>query len=165
MLLSVDASQIEWRTIVELANEPVGFQEIKNKEDAHSKNQVAFNLPSRLIAKIYLFRTIFRGSGYAFSMDPQFSHVSANPKFWDDVNTKFYEKYNGIDKKHHEWADLVMRGEPIVSPFGREWLIEPGLDFRGDIKIPWTVLTNYPVQGTAADIMMLVRQVLVCGHQ
>lgn len=160
MLISGDASQIEWRTAIELSGDKVGLHEVAEKLDAHSLNQEAFNLPSRLIAKIYLFRTIFRGSGYAFSVDPQFSHVSTNPKYWDNVNTLFYEKYNGLDRQHKIWAELVMRGDPIITPFGREFHIPPGTDFRGEIKVPWTVLTNYPVQGTAADVMMLVRLML-----
>jgi hypothetical protein len=46
----------EWRTILELSRDPVGIQEVMNKEDTHALNQVAFSLPSRLISKIYLFR-------------------------------------------------------------------------------------------------------------
>jgi len=32
-----------------------------------------------------------------------------------------------------------------------------GRNYRGELKIPWTVLTNYPVQGTGADVMMIAR--------
>ena len=55
-LISCDAAGLEWRVVTELSNDPIALQEILNKEDTHSKNQTAFNLPSRLIAKIYLFR-------------------------------------------------------------------------------------------------------------
>jgi DNA polymerase I-like protein with 3'-5' exonuclease and polymerase domains len=30
-------------------------------------------------------------------------------------------------------------------------------DKYGNLKIPWTTLTNYPVQGTGADVMMFAR--------
>ncbi len=44
-----------------------------------------------------------------------------------------------------------------MGPLGREWLIPltyvPGKEF----KIPWTLLSNYPVQGTGADIMCIAR--------
>ena len=157
MLIQADAAQLEWRTAVELSKDPIGLQEILNKEDTHSKNQVAFELPSRLIAKIYLFRTIFRGSGWSFANDPDFMHVSSNPKYWDEVNYKFYEKYKGLDEKHKEWARLVASGSPIIGPLGRFWPIPMGKDKKGEIYIPWTVLTNYPVQGTGADVMMIAR--------
>lgn len=157
MLVACDASQLEWRTIVELSRDAVALSEIVGGQDTHDLNRQAFNLPSRLIAKIYLFRTIYRGSGYAFANDPQFMHVSSVPRFWDDVGEKFYTKYAGINAKHNEWCELVKRGEPLVGPTGREWHVTMGRDPRGNIKIPWTVLTNYPVQGTGADVMMIAR--------
>lgn len=160
MIVSGDAKQLEWRTAVELCNDSVGLDEILQDLDTHSLNQKAFSLPSRLISKIYLFRTIFRGSGYAFAMDPDFSHVSSDPKFWDGINEKFYTKYYGLDKTHNTWKDLVMAGKPIEGPLGRSWSINITFDKRGELKIPWTTLTNYPVQGTGADLMKLARIIL-----
>ena len=157
MLVQCDASQLEWRTVVQLSQDKTAIAEIVEGQDTHSLNQEALHLPSRLIAKIFLFRTIFKGSGYSFANDPDFMHVSASPKFWDEMNAKFFEKYKGIDFCHKKWADLVVHGKPIISPLGRQWSISMGVDYRGELKIPWTVLTNYPVQGTGADVMMLVR--------
>lgn len=157
LLIQADAKQLEFRCIVDLANDPTGILEIQNGLDTHSINQEAFNLPSRLIAKIYLFRTIYRGSGYAFAKDPEFSHVSTDPDFWEEINRKFYQKYNGIDRKHKEWAECVVTGRPIIGPSGRHWPISMDVDYQGNPKIPWTVLTNYPVQGTSADIMAVAR--------
>jgi len=157
MLVSCDAAQLEWRTILELSRDETGIAEILSGADTHSLNQEAFNLPSRLIAKIYLFRTIYRGSGYAFANDPAFMHVSTDPKFWDKIGERFYSKYSGIDRQHKLWASMVASGKSLVGPFGREWSIQMGRDQRGNLKIPWTILTNYPVQGTGADVMMLAR--------
>lgn len=84
-------------------------------------------------------------------------HVSTSPKFWDAVGEKFYAKYHGIDKCHQQWADIVVRGEPIVGPFGREWVFNTRKKGTNEFFIPWTTLTNYPVQGTGADIMALAR--------
>lgn len=157
MLFQVDASQLEWRTALELSHDSVGISEILGGEDTHAKNQEAFELPSRLIAKIFLFRTIFRGSGWSFANDPDFMHVSTDPAFWDGMNEKFYKKYNGLDTTHKHWKDEVLSGKPIVGPLGRSWTIPIRRDSHGELKIPWTTLSNYPVQGTGADLMMLVR--------
>ena len=157
MLVGTDMMQLEWRTILEMSRDEVGIAEVIEGRDAHSLNQAAFDLPSRLIAKIYLFRTIFRGSGYSFANDPAFMHVSSVPQYWDNVGEKFYEKYNGIDECHLRWSQQVVEGEPLVGPTGREWHITMGRDNKGNLKIPWTVLTNYPVQGTGADVMMVYR--------
>jgi DNA polymerase I len=150
-------SQLEWRVALELSQDQVGIQEILNKDDVHSNNQAAFELPSRLIAKIYLFRTIFRGSGWAFANDPDFMHVSNNPTFWDALNEKFYTKYHGLNNVHYKWKDLVVAGKPIEGPLGRSWSIGMKRDYRGELKIPWTMLSNYPVQGTGADVMTIAR--------
>lgn len=157
MLVQCDASQLEWRTILQLAQDEVGIKEVLEKQDAHSLNQAAMNLPSRLIAKIFLFRTIFRGSGWSFANDPDFMHVSTDPKFWDLKNEQFFQKYFGIDQCHKTWAEEVLNTGYIQGPLGRSWAIGMKQDNHGNMKMPWTTLTNYPVQGTGADVMMLVR--------
>jgi DNA polymerase I-like protein with 3'-5' exonuclease and polymerase domains len=157
MLIQVDAAQLEWRVAVELSHDQVALAEIVEGQDTHSLNEKAFSLPSRLIAKIYLFRTIFRGSGYAFANDNDFMHVSKDPKYWDAVNEKFYAKYYGLDQQHKIWAEEVVQGRPIYGPLGHFWPIEMKTDYKGNLKIPWTILTNYPVQGTAAGVMSIAR--------
>ena len=158
MLVSCDASQLEWRTVLELSRDETGIKEVLEGADTHSLNQTAFELPTRLIAKIYLFRTIFRGSGWAFAHDPAFMHVSSDPKFWDDIGVRFYRKYHGIDACHNAWCASVVAGKPLMGPSGREWIIPFFPDSQTGVrKIPWTTLTNYPVQGTGADVMMLAR--------
>jgi len=157
MLIKVDAAQLEWRTVLELSRDPVGIKEVHEKLDAHALNQEVFGLPSRLIAKIYLFRQIFLGSGYSYANDPAFMHVSKDPKFWDAVGEKFFAKYNYLPPMHKRWADYVVKGLPIPGPFGRDWKIEMKRGYSGDLKIPWTQLANYPVQGTGADVMMIAR--------
>ena len=157
MLVGVDAAALEWRVCVELAKDYVGIDEIVGGLDTHTRNQEAFDLPSRSIAKKYLFRTIYRGSGYAFSVDPEFMHVSKNPKFWDDIGEKFYSKYHGINSWHMSMAEKVSQGTDIVTPFGRKWNFELKRNYRGELELPWTVFTNYPVQGTGADVMTIAR--------
>lgn len=143
---------------MELSRDETGIEEVLKGMDTHSLNQTEFALPTRLIAKIYLFRTIFRGSGWAFAHDPAFMHVSSDPKFWDDIGVKFYRKYHGINACHVGWSQSVLRSEPLRGPSGREWLIPlRRASNNGNLEIPWTVLTNYPVQGTGADVMMLAR--------
>lgn len=157
MLVSVDASQLEWRVALELSRDETGVNEVLNGIDFHSLNQKTFGLPDRLIAKIYLFRTIFnRGKGYAFTVDPNFMHVSTSVKYWDDIGQKFYTKYNGLNKWHLSLAENVIAGVPLTSPLGLFWNIKMGTKYD-EYAIPWTILTNYPVQGTAAAVMAIVR--------
>ena len=73
------------------------------------------------------------------------------------MNERFYRKYAGINACHTRWKDCIMGGNPIVGPMGRSWSCPPKRDYRGELKVPWTTLTNYPVQGTGADVMMMAR--------
>ena len=152
-ILQIDAKALEWYTAVELSQDPVGIEELEAGYDTHELNRTAFSLPSRLISKIYLFRTIFKGNGWSFANDNDFKHVSTDPDYWEEVNVKFYKKYAGLARKHAEWKDTVLSGNPIVGPLGREWLIDIPVPF----KVPWTTLSNYPVQGTGADVMLVAR--------
>jgi DNA polymerase I-like protein with 3'-5' exonuclease and polymerase domains len=157
MLIQADAKALEWWTAVWLSQDKAGINEILNGLDLHTENQKAFGLPSRLIAKKYLFRTIYRGSAYAFSKDPEFAATSSSIKFWEGINEKFFSKYSGLNATHNAWAKQVVAGQPIVGPQGREWFFEMKRDFKNNLAIPWTTLTNYPVQGTGHDIMAIIR--------
>jgi DNA polymerase-1 len=136
-----------------LSGDQVALGEINGGQDTHSLNQSLFKLPDRLTAKIYLFRTIFRGSGWAFANDSDFTHVSDDPDYWDNINYQFYKKYYGLDKWHNELARKVAQREPIVSPLGMEWLILP----LESGKLHWPTFTNYPVQGTANSLVAIAR--------
>lgn len=158
MYIQCDASQLEWRVCLELCQDPVGISEILANADVHSINEKAFNLPSRLIAKIYLFRTIFNhGKGYAFTVDPKFMHVSTSVKYWDEVGRKFYSKYAELEQLYRHNANEVLHGRPLIGPLGREWPIGMVRDYKGEIVVPETLLVNYPTQGTGADVMQIAR--------
>jgi DNA polymerase I len=153
MLIQCDAAGLEWRILALLSGDQVAIRELNSGADLHSLNQAELQLPSRLIAKIFLFRTIYRGSGWAFAKDNDFKHVSDDPDFWDKKNEGFYSKYWEIDKCHQQWKSRVMNRQSITGPSGREWKI----DLKPDGSPPWTTLTNYPVQGTGADLMAIAR--------
>lgn len=157
MLIQADAKALEWWTAVWLSQDKVGIDEILNGKDLHSENEKAFGLPSRLIAKKYLFRTIYRGSAYAFSKDPEFASTSSSVRFWEDIGDKFFTKYNGLNQWHLSISRLVAAGKPVIGPQGREWFFEMKRNFRGDLTLPWTTMTNHPVQGTGHDIMAVIR--------
>lgn len=165
MYVSADARALEWRLAIEFSGDPVGIDELEQGIDMHTANQKTFDLPSRLIAKIFLFRTIFRGTGYSFAMDPSFNHVSTDPDYWDEMNAKFYRKYAGLDKKHQEWCEEVWLTGKITVFTGRFWPIAPVLKWDRKTKsnvstLPMPVLTNKPIQGTGNDVMAINRVAL-----
>jgi DNA polymerase I-like protein with 3'-5' exonuclease and polymerase domains len=158
LLISSDAKALEWHSIVQLADDPVALAELHNGVDIHTTNQKAFDLPDRLTAKKYLFRSIFNeGKGYAFSVDPDFMHVSSSKEYWNEVGEKFYSKYKALRKTHTEWKRFAATGKQIPLPSGRQFSFTQKANFRGEMEWDVNKIINYPVQSTGADIMMLAR--------
>ena len=56
MLVNVDAKYLDWLAATYLSQDSVAIEEIWSGFDLHTDNQKAFGLPSRLIAKVFLFR-------------------------------------------------------------------------------------------------------------
>ena len=62
MIVNADAKSLEWITYLYISQDKAGIDEwfafLENQKlnDIHTKNQKDFNLASRLIAKIFLFR-------------------------------------------------------------------------------------------------------------
>ena len=155
MLLQADAKQLEWVGATYLSQDPKAIEEIWGQVDMHSDNQQRFNLPSRLIAKTFVFRLIYGGSAYSYANDPNFKDIG-NESFWQEVIDSFYSKYDGLKKWHDEIVFLAKRDKKLVMPTGRIYHYEP--EIRGDrVVYPRTRILNYPVQGLGADLMAIAR--------
>lgn len=156
-LVNADAKALEWLGAVYLSKDPVGYQEVRDGVDQHSVNQAAFGLPTRLIAKTFVFRLIYGGTGYSYANDANFEGVSSDPDFWDDIIQKFYSKYHGIAKWHAALERQAREFGKIEIPTGRVFKFKPEKSYNGQYKWPRTRILNYPVQGFGADFMTLAR--------
>jgi DNA polymerase I-like protein with 3'-5' exonuclease and polymerase domains len=170
LILKADGKAIEWRVAVELSGDKVGLEEILNGVDQHRENQILFRLPGwdvqdptdkayeqgRLMAKTFLFRLIYGGSAYAYANDPAFTGVSRSEKFWQEVIDETYNKYRGLAKWHKELVQTASIKGSIIIPSGREYKFTPEKK-RGELVLPRTKILNYPVQGFAADLVMIAR--------
>jgi DNA polymerase I-like protein with 3'-5' exonuclease and polymerase domains len=161
MIVNIDAKQIEWLAAVFWSQDQVGIDEIIQGIDQHEDNQKRFKLPSRLIAKTLLFRTIYGGTGYSFATDPEFSSLGGEG-WWDEKITKFYEKYKGLRSWHERlYQRVVLAGGRLDLPTGRSYQFTPVRSrtgqFSGEVRYPRTKILNYPVQGLAADLMAIAR--------
>jgi DNA polymerase I len=157
VIVNVDFKSLEVVTAAWLSQDEVMMNEIKAGTDMHEANRVAFNLPSRLVAKVLKFRILYGGTAFSFSKDPDFTPVSKNVGFWEDVIDKYYNKYRGLKK----WHDQIIREATttgyVISPFGRSFKFEMVKKYNGDMVWPVTDIKNYPVQGTGADIVCMSR--------
>ena len=162
MIVNVDAKALEWATYLFLSNDKVGIEEWNgvvndpNTNDVHRSNQAAFNLPSRLIAKVFLFRWIYRGPAFAYASDPDFKPVSSKVDFWQGVIDQYYSKYKDIYKTHMAYIREVNATGRLTSPFGREYEFKRYC--KGDYyEFSEYEITNYPNQGLGADVMVVAR--------
>lgn len=156
MLVECDATGLEWVTVAWLSHDEVAITEISNQVDQHEENRARFNLPERVIAKKFVFRLIYGGSAYSYAHDPDFIKTSNQEKFWQKVIDQFYEKYYGIERWHNQILTETKSTGLLRIPTGRVYTFSPQ-ERRGDLVWPRTQILNYPVQGAAADIMVIVR--------
>lgn len=163
MIVNVDAKSLEWCTYMFLSQDQTGIDEWNavvrdpKTNDIHTANQLAFNLPSRLIAKVFLFRAIYRGSAFAYSKDPDFVHVSRSIDFWQGIIDNFYRKYKGLNTCHMNYIKEATTKGKLTSPFGREYYYEPKRNWRGDMVWSEPDITNWINQGCGADVMAVAR--------
>lgn len=171
MIIKVDATALEWRVKVLLSQDPVGIEEIHlneqdpKKYDFHTGNKDAFGLPSRLIAKVFVYRMIFAdafgdrgysGPAWAYANDVDFQGTSTRPKFWEEVIYKFFNKYKAV---HEHSINLIREGVEtgrIIIPTGM-WYPFQKQYVKGKLDWPRTQMLNYPIQGFSAEIMKQVR--------
>jgi DNA polymerase I-like protein with 3'-5' exonuclease and polymerase domains len=155
MLLQADAKQLEWVGAAYLSQDNLAIEEIWNGTDMHSDNQTRFGLPSRLIAKTFVFRLIYGGSAYSYANDPNFKEIG-NETYWQSIIDQFYNKYTKLKEWHDEIVFRAKRDRKLTMPTGRVYYYEPEVTSYG-VKHPRTKILNYPVQGLGADLMSIAR--------
>lgn len=157
MILKGDAAQLEWRSYLELSQDTVGIEEIKNGVDVHTNNQERFRLPTRLIAKTFLFRWIYRGSAYAYSLDNDFSVVSPDVSYWQSVIDAANLKYHQLYSFQNSIIQRAQSREVIQIPSGREFLFELSKNKKGEYYWDIKKIVNYINQGFGNDLMAIAR--------
>ena len=157
MIINADGKAVEWVVGSWLANDPVALKEIIDGLDMHTDNQTRFGLPSRLIAKKFIFRLIFGGQAYSYAHDPDFTDVSTSEKYWERAIQAFHKKYAGWSNWWVELLRTAVNTGRIVSPLGRVWEYKQYQKPNGEWKWPETTIKNYIVQGTSADLICLSR--------
>lgn len=157
MIISADAKALEWVVGAYLSKDKVAYEEIINKVDQHTLNQKSFGLPTRLIAKKFVFRLMYGGSAYSYANDPDFTEVSSSQKYWQKVIDAFYNKYTDLRDWHTQIVKDAMKDGQLTMPTGRIYTFEPKRNYKGDLEAPETIIKNYPVQGLGADLMSIAR--------
>jgi DNA polymerase I-like protein with 3'-5' exonuclease and polymerase domains len=156
-IVNGDAKGLEWVVGTYLSKDKVAYEEIWNNVDQHTLNMAAFGIPSRLIAKKFVFRLMYGGSAYSYANDADFTDTSTSTKYWQGVIDNFYKKYKGFYEWHNNILREVERTGKLVMPTGREYIFDYVRNYKGELVLPQTIIKNYPVQGLGADIMSIAR--------
>lgn len=151
-LINTDAKGLEWVCAAYLSGDATAAREIWDGVDHHEENRKTFGLPSRLIAKVFMFRLIYGGGSWSYAHDPDFTEVSRSESFWQDVIDKTYLKYKGLQKWHANLVREVVDTGGLHMPTGRRYRFE-----RVNGEWPRTQILNYPVQGFGADLLSIIR--------
>lgn len=160
MLINLDAKALEWICAAYLSQDAVAIKEQEDGQDIHSDNQRRFALPTRLAAKTYLFRLIYGGSAYSYSVDPDFADISSSERYWQRIIDATYAKYTGLGRWHDRLMQEASTTGKIQMVTGRVYNYVPKVNKKGEKTWPRTTILNYPVQGLGADVMAIIRVLL-----
>lgn len=144
MLINCDVKSLEIVVAAQLATDKVLTEELIKKYDTHALNQAKFNLPSRIVAKRFVFKLLYGASAYGYSTDSDFIEVGLSEKQWQNVIDAFYQKYYGIAAWHKQLIYEAQTSGRLRIPSGRYFPITP--DFTKRQPWPITVIKNYPVE-------------------
>lgn len=145
------------------------MEEIQQGYPIHDDNQRVFGLPTRTVAKVFLYRAIFAdafgpngfaGPAYAYSKDSDFMGTSTSAKFWEGVMERFFTKYKGVYEHSVSLIRTAIEQGRIESPSGRFYCYSPVSKWDGSSDWPRTQILNHVVQGLAADFVMIARLLL-----
>lgn len=158
MIINVDAKALDWLCSIHLSKDPVAGKEWQDNIDQHTLNVDVLRLPSRLVAKKFLFRCIFWGSAYAYTIDPDFMGVSTNQKFWQGVIDRFWDKYKVLYDVQNKWISQATLGKPITIPTGRQFMFERVQNkHTGEWEWPKRDIACHPIQGLEGELMKVYR--------
>lgn len=74
---------------------------------------------------------------------------------WENILAAFFKKYGGMSQAHQEWIAEVRRTGQLRGITGRIWQFHKERQYGGYEDYSVTKIRNYPVQGTAGDIIKL----------
>ena len=155
-LVSFDYSQQELRVLAHLSNEPALIEAFKNNLDVHVVTaSKLFHVPysevskaQRTIGKTVNFGIIYGMSGYGMSAGLNIPIEEAET-FIDE----FYLSYPKIKTFYDAYFSSAVKNRFVETLFGRRRFVFDPPNKKFIDNVTRRILLNYPIQGTAADLM------------
>lgn len=156
MLINGDVKSLEVFVAADRYEDDTLRGELLGRLDTHALNQERFSLPTRVVAKRFIFKLLYGATAFGYSVDSDFIDVGYSEKQWQRVIDEFYDKYKGIARGHARDIKFVKENGYLETPSGRYYNYRPKQTAWG-WKWPLTTIKNYPIQGFGADLVMLAR--------
>ena len=170
VIIQADMGQLEWRVAAYLSQDPAMKKDIKYGVDIHQQSASwAFKVPIEKVTKEQ------RTSGKAQTFGPLYGQG------WMGLHMKtglpiesckaflkgFYKKYKRLGRWHEELIQEIYDNQMgdwswFQSPTGRIFWLQEGWNYEGNRKVfRVPQIKNLQVQGTATDILIIYRGILV----
>lgn len=179
-LIILDYNQIELRIAAALAPDELMLSAFRAKQDLHratgamllGKPPEAITKDERQIAKSAAFGLVYGAGAQGLRNYAKATYgIDLSPRRSQEIRNKFFEHYQGLRAWHaraHACESRVTEGRTVT---GRRRLLHAAVS--GDSNdINWNAFqlqTNFPVQGSAADVLKLamvkVSECLPAGAQ
>jgi DNA polymerase I len=160
VLVAADVKGLEVVTCAYLSQDHVLCDEVRSKKDFHANNQQRFGFPTgdygRVKAKRFMFKLIYGGSAYGYTVDGDFVDLEYSQERWQGIIDEFYAKYRGVREWHDGLVRTAISDGMFISPSGRRYSY-PSSDVAARMWYWRPKILNYPVQGLGADLVMLAR--------
>mgnify|MGYP003664244096 FL=1 len=146
-----DFSSVEFVLAGELSRDPQIISDVTTGKDLHKQTaSIIYQCDEKDVSKD------LRQASKKFSFAPIYGGLGAGES--DHVRayfSTFFEIYKGLGAYHRRLADGVLKNGIVQIPSGRQFFWPNVVRKRGGRTSNYTQIVNYPVQSSAADLMLL----------
>ena len=151
-LAEIDFASLEFKVASQVSGCKSAFRDILNGVDIHKQTaSIIHQIPpeevtkqQRSSVKFHSFGPLFGSKGKGFA-----DHIKA---YYD----RFFDLYPGVKEYHKQCFDAVLKQGYIVIPGGKRFAWDNARrSGNGELGQHTTTIKNYPIQGTAALLLLL----------
>lgn len=143
----VDSAQLEFRVAVDMAHDPVGYEEISTGVDIHSFTaKVLLDNNDPEITALPASRR--RQESKKFSFKPLYGGRSGSPAVMAYCDF-FRDKYTGISEMQRQWQIRCLNDGKYVTPYGMVFYFPDTKMMESGYITNSTSICNFAVQGFA----------------
>jgi len=151
ILAEADFSSIEFVLAGELSRDPQIISDVKTGKDLHKQTaSIIYQCDTSEVTKEQ------RQNSKKFSFSPIYGGLLAGEA--DHIRaygSTFFDIYEGLGAYHKRLADGVLKNGIVQTPSGRQFFWPDVVRKRNGRTSHYTQIVNYPVQSSAADLMLL----------